>query len=179
MSKKYIKNSFKNKIFETLIRKKKNQIHNPDEIKKASLRLMLSKEEILELSFLNLVLNYPKFSESKIEDLSSLELNFKDNKVFLSELISSLLNENIKSRDDIKKKLSINFNNIINRIETYGNNKEITLNLDEEAYQNIFDDYLNEFNLINKNKEIALIESELAKNPSEKMYDKYISLKNS
>ena len=179
LSKKYIKNSFKNKIFETLIRKKKNQTHNPDEIKKASLRLMLSKEEILELSFLNLVLNYPKFSESKIEDLSSLELNFKDNKVFLSELISSLLNENIKSRDDIKKKLSINFNNIINRIETYGNNKEITLNLDEEAYQNIFDDYLNEFNLINKNKEIALIESELAKNPSEKMYDKYISLKNS
>ncbi|MDB3873302.1 DNA primase [Pelagibacteraceae bacterium] len=179
LSKKYIKNSFKNKIFETLIRKKKNQTHNPDEIKKASLRLMLSKEEILELSFLNLVLNYPKFSESKIEDLSSLELNFKDNKVFLSELISSLLNENIKSRDDIKKKLSINFNNIINRIETYGNNKEITLNLDEEAYQNIFDDYLNEFNIINKNKEIALIESELAKNPSEKMYDKYISLKNS
>ena len=179
LSKKYIKNSFKNKIFETLIRKKKNQTHNPDEIKKASLRLMLSKEEILELSFLNLVLNYPKFSESKIEDLSSLELNFKDNKVFLSELISSLLNENIKSRDDIKKKLSINFNNIINRIETYGNNKEITLNLDEKAYQNIFDDYLNEFNLINKNKEIALIESELAKNPSEKMYDKYISLKNS
>ena len=179
LSKKYIKNSFKNKIFETLIRKKKNQTHNPDEIKKASLRLMLSKEEILELSFLNLVLNYPKFSESKIEDLSSLELNFKDNKVFLSELISSLLNENIKSRDDIKKKLSINFNNIINRIETYGNNKEITLNLDEVAYQNIFDDYLNEFNLINKNKEIALIESELAKNPSEKMYDKYISLKNS
>ena len=179
LSKKYIKNSFKNKIFETLIRKKKNQTHNPDEIKKASLRLMLSKEEILELSFLNLVLNYPKFSESKIEDLSSLELNFKDNKVFLSELISSLLNENIKSRDDIKKKLSINFNNIINRIETYGNNKEITLNLDEETYQNIFDDYLNEFNLINKNKEIALIESELAKNPSEKMYDKYISLKNS
>ena len=179
LSKKYIKNSFKNKIFETLIRKKKNQTHNPDEIKKASLRLMLSKEEILELSFLNLVLNYPKFSESKIEDLSSLELNFKDNKVFLSELISSLLNENIKSREDIKKKLSINFNNIINRIETYGNNKEITLNLDEEAYQNIFDDYLNEFNLINKNKEIALIESELAKNPSEKMYDKYISLKNS
>ena len=179
LSKKYIKNSFKNKIFETLIRKKKNQTHNPDEIKKASLRLLLSKEEILELSFLNLVLNYPKFSESKIEDLSSLELNFKDNKVFLSELISSLLNENIKSRDDIKKKLSINFNNIINRIETYGNNKEITLNLDEEAYQNIFDDYLNEFNLINKNKEIALIESELAKNPSEKMYDKYISLKNS
>jgi DNA primase len=179
LSKKYIKNSFKNKIFETLIRKKKNQTHNPDEIKKASLRLMLSKEEILELSFLNLVLNYPKFSESKIEDLSSLELNFKDNKVFLSELISSLLNENIKSRDDIKKKLSINFNNIINRIETYGNNKEIPLNLDEEAYQNIFDDYLNEFNLINKNKEIALIESELAKNPSEKMYDKYISLKNS
>ena len=179
LSKKYIKNSFKNKIFETLIRKKKNQTHNPDEIKKASLRLMLSKEEILELSFLNLVLNYPKFSESKIEDLSSLELNFKDNKLFLSELISSLLNENIKSRDDIKKKLSINFNNIINRIETYGNNKEITLNLDEEAYQNIFDDYLNEFNLINKNKEIALIESELAKNPSEKMYDRYISLKNS
>ena len=179
LSKKYIKNSFKNKIFETLIRKKKNQTHNPDEIKKASLRLMLSKEEILELSFLNLVLNYPKFSESKIEDLSSLELNFKDNKVFLSELISSLLNENIKSIEDIKKKLSINFNNIINRIETYGNNKEITLNLDEEAYQNIFDDYLNEFNLINKNKEIALIESELAKNPSEKMYDKYISLKNS
>ena len=179
LSKKYIKNSFKNKIFETLIRKKKNQTHNPDEIKKASLRLMLSKEEILELSFLNLVLNYPKFSESKIEDLSSLELNFKDNKLFLSELISSLLNENIKSRDDIKKKLSINFNNIINRIETYGINKEITLNLDEEAYQNIFDDYLNEFNLINKNKEIALIESELAKNPSEKMYDKYISLKNS
>ena len=179
LSKKYIKNSFKNKIFETLIRKKKNQTHNPDEIKKASLRLMLSKEEILELSFLNLVLNYPKFSESKIEDLSSLELNFKDNKVFLSELISSLLNENIKSREDIKKKLSINFNNIINRIETYGNNKEITLNLDVEAYQNIFDDYLNEFNLINKNKEIALIESELAKNPSEKMYDKYISLKNS
>ena len=179
LSKKYIKNSFKNKIFETLIRKKKNQTHNPDEIKKASLRLLLSKEEILELSFLNLVLNYPKFSESKIEDLSSLELNFKDNKVFLSELISSLLNENIKSRDDIKKKLSINFNNIINRIETYGNNKEITLNLDVEAYQNIFDDYLNEFNLINKNKEIALIESELAKNPSEKMYDKYISLKNS
>ena len=179
LSKKYIKNSFKNKIFETLIRKKKNQTHNPDEIKKASLRLMLSKEEILELSFLNLVLNYPKFSESKIEDLSSLELNFKDNKVFLSELISSLLNENIKSREDIKKKLSINFNNIINRIETYGNNKEITLNLDEVAYQNIFDDYLNEFNLINKNKEIALIESELAKNPSEKMYDKYISLKNS
>ena len=179
LSKKYIKNSFKNKIFEKLIRKKKNQTYNPDEIKKASLRLMLSKEEILELSFLNLVLNYPKFSESKIEDLSSLELNFKDNKVFLSELISSLLNENIKSREDIKKKLSINFNNIINRIETYGNNKEITLNLDEEAYQNIFDDYLNEFNLINKNKEIALIESELAKNPSEKMYDKYISLKNS
>ena len=82
---------------------------NQDELKKASLRLMLTKEEIIELSLLNLILNYPDFSENKIEELSTIDFSFKDNEVFLSELISSLTNQNIRSKDNLIKKLEINF----------------------------------------------------------------------
>ena len=108
ISKKYIKNSFKNKIFVNLIKNKKNTFSNQSELKQASLRLMLTKEEIIELSLLNLILNYPNLSENKIEDLSAIEFSFKDNKNFLSELISSLTNENIRSKDNLVKKLQIN-----------------------------------------------------------------------
>ena len=105
ISKKYIKNSFKNKIFVNLIKNKKNTFSNQGELKQASLRLMLTKEEIIELSLLNLILNYPNLSENKIEDLSAIEFSFKDNKNFLSELISSLTNENIRSKDSSFKLL--------------------------------------------------------------------------
>ena len=179
ISKKYIKSAFKNKIFENILKKKNYNSQSQEEIKKASLRLMLSKEEIIELSFINLILNYPEFSAKKIEDISLLEFNFKENTVFISELINSLVNENIKTKEDLRKKLSINFDSLIKKIEMYSNNKSIISNLEEEAYSNFFDDYLNELNLIKKNKQISSFESELLKNPDETSYNHYLFLKNS
>ena len=43
----------------------------------------------------------------------------------------------------------------------------------------VLEDYLAELNLFKKNKELSSMESELVKNPSQDMYDRYISLKNS
>ena len=179
ISKKYIKNSFKNKIFVNLIKNKKNTFSNQGELKQASLRLMLTKEEIIELSLLNLILNYPNFSENKIEDLSAIEFSFKDNKNFLSELISSLTNENIRSKDDLVKKLQINHEGILKKISMYANNKSVISNLNEESFDSFFEDYFAEINLCKKNKELLSLESELVKNPNEDMYNRYISLKNS
>ena len=179
ISKKYIKNSFKNKIFVNLIKNKKNTFSNQGELKQASLRLMLTKEEIIELSLLNLILNYPNLSENKIEDLSAIEFSFKDNKNFLSELISSLTNENIRSKDNLVKKLQINHEGILKKISMYANNKSVISNLNEESFNSFFEDYFAEINLCKKNKELLSLESELVKNPNEDMYNRYISLKNS
>ena len=179
ISKKYIKNSFKNKIFVNLIKNKKNTFSNQGELKQLSLRLMLTKEEIIELSLLNLILNYPNLSENKIEDLSAIEFSFKDNKNFLSELISSLTNENIRSKDNLVKKLQINHEGILKKISMYANNKSVISNLNEESFNSFFEDYFAEINLCKKNKELLSLESELVKNPNEDMYNRYISLKNS
>ena len=179
ISKKYIKNSFKNKIFVNLIKNKKNTFSNQGELKQASLRLMLTKEEIIELSLLNLILNYPNLSENKIEDLSAIEFSFKDNKNFLSELISSLTNENIRSKDNLVKKLQINHEGILKKISMYANNKSVISSLNEESFNSFFEDYFAEINLCKKNKELLSLESELIKNPNEDMYNRYISLKNS
>ena len=179
ISKKYIKSAFKNKIFENIIKKKNYNSQSQEEIKKASLRLMLSKEEIVELSFINLILNYPEFSENKIEDISLLEFNFKESNIFISELINSLVNENIKTKEDLRKKLTINFASFIKKIEMYSNNKSIIVNLNEESYLNFFNDYVDELNVVKKNKQISSLESELLKNPDEASYNQYLSLKNS
>ena len=178
-SKKYIKNSFKNKIFENIIRKKNQNIQSREEIKRASVRLMFSKEEILELSLINLILNYPEFSESKIEDISLLDFNFKDNSIFLSELVNALVNENIKTKEDLRKKLIINFETLIKKIDMYSNNKGIIMNLNKESFNSFYNDYLDELSLIKKNKKLSSLESELAKNPDEAIYERYIALKNS
>ena len=178
-SKKYIKNSFKNKIFENIIRKKNQNIQSREEIKRASVRLMFSKEEILELSLINLILNYPEYSESKIEDISLLDFNFKDNSIFLSELVNALVNENIKTKEDLRKKLIINFETLIKKIDMYSNNKGIIMNLNKESFNSFYNDYLDELSLIKKNKKLSSLESELAKNPDEAIYERYIALKNS
>ena len=179
ISKKYIKNSFKNKIFQKLVRNKNYKSNNQEDIRKASVRLLLSKEEILELSLLNLFLKYPEFCKSKIEDLSSLEFNFSENKILLSELISSLMNESIKSKEELYKKLNIGFENLLKKINMYANNKSIISNLNEEMFASFMEDFVAELNLLKKNKELTSIESELAKNPNDITYDRYISLKNS
>ena len=179
ISKKYIKSAFKNKIFENIIKKKNYNSQSQEELKKASLRLMLSKEEIVELSFINLILNYPEFSENKIEDISLLEFNFKESAIFISELINSLVNENIKTKENLRKKLSVNFDSLIKKIEMYSNNKSIISKLEEESYSNFFNDYVEEINLAKKNKQISSLESELLKNPDEASYNQYLSLKNS
>ena len=140
---------------------------------------MLSKDEILELSLLNLFLKYPEFCKSKIEDLSSLEFNFSENKILLSELISSLMNESIKSKEELYKKLNIGFENLLKKINMYANNKSIISNLNEEMFASFMEDFVAELNLLKKNKELTSIESELAKNPNDITYDRYISLKNS
>ena len=179
ISKKYIKNAFKNKIFENLIKNKNNNFLNQEELKKASLRLMLTKEEIIELSLLNLILNYPNFSENKIEELSTIDFSFKENKDFLSELISSLANQNILSKDNLIKKLEINYDALLKKINMYANNKSIINNLDQNSFSSFFEDYLSELNLFKKNKELSKLESDLVKNLNQDMYDRYISLKNS
>ena len=136
---------------------------------------MLTKEEIIELSLLNLILNYPDFSENKIEELSTIDFSFKDNENFLSELISSLTNQNIRSKDNLIKKLEINFDTLLKKINMYANNKSIINNLDQNSFSSFFEDYLAELNLFKKNKELSNLESELVKNPSQDMYDRYIS----
>jgi len=178
-SKKYIKNAFKNKIFEKIIKKKNQNSQNQEEIKKASLRLMLSRDEIIELSLINLILSYPEFSENKVEDISLLEFNFKENAIFVSELINSLVNENINTKEDLRKKLIINFEPLIKKIDMYSNNKSIIANLNEESYSNFYNDYVDELNIIKKNQQVLSLESELLKNPSEASYNQYLSLKNS
>tara|TARA_Y100001935_G_C16847795_1_gene287140 strand:- start:85 stop:507 length:423 start_codon:yes stop_codon:yes gene_type:complete len=140
---------------------------------------MLTKEEIIELSLLNLILNYPDFSEVKIEELSMIDFSFKDNKDFLSELISSLTNQNIRSKDNLVKRLEINFDELLKKINMYANNKSIISNLDQDSFNSFFEDYLVELNLSKKNKELSNLESELVKNPDQDIYDRYISLKNS
>ena len=162
-----------------MIKKKNNNLSNQEALKKASLRLMLTKVEIIELSLLNLILNYPDFSEIKIEELSTIDFSFKDNKVFLSELISSLTNQNIRSKDNLVKRLEINFDELLKKINMYANNKSIISNLDQDSFNSFFEDYLVELNLSKKNKELSNLESELVKNPDQDIYDRYISLKNS
>ena len=61
----------------------------------------------------------------------------------------------------------------------YANNKSIINNLDQNSFNSFFEDYLVELNLFKKNKELSNLESELVKNPSQDMYDRYILLKNS
>ena len=178
-SKKYIKNAFKNKIFEKIIKKKNQNFQNQEEIKKASLRLMLSRDEIIELSLINLILSYPEFSENKVEDISLLEFNFKENAIFVSELINSLVNENINTKEYLRKKLIINFEPLIKKIDMYSNNKSIIANLNEESYSNFYNDYVDELNIIKKKQQVSSLESELLKNPSEASYNQYLSLKNS
>ena len=82
-------------------------------------------------------------------------------------------------KEDLRKKLTINFASFVKKIEMYSNNKSIIVNLNEESYSNFFNDYVDELNVAKKNKQISSLESELLKNPDEASYNQYLSLKNS
>ena len=53
------------------------------------------------------------------------------------------------------------------------------MNLNKESFNSFYNDYLDELSLIKKNKKLSSLESELAKNPDEAIYERYIALKNS
>lgn len=178
-SQKYLRSAFKNKIFENLIKKGKAKKSNSTELKQANMRLMLSKKEITELSLFNLILNFPEMSENKIEDISNLEFDNEENKQFSQELINSLINDKTLNANDLKKKMSLNFENIINKIQMFANNKEVLNNISQDSCTAIIDDYLNQMISYQKEKELTVIEAELAKNPSDSAYNRYLSLKNS
>ncbi len=178
ISKKYFISSFKEKIFTNLIRKKSKNINSSNEIKSASLRLLLNKEELLELSLFNLILEYPLFSASKIEELSNMQFSSLNINSFIAEYIDCVLNDKLKDKESLYEKININFSNILNKIEKYANNKQIIKNLDKERFYIFFDDYITELKNIKKNNEaISLAEKEILENPNESSFEKLVNLK--
>ncbi len=178
ISKKYFISSFKEKIFTNLIRKKSKNINSSNEIKSASLRLLLNKEELLELSLFNLILEYPLFSASKIEELSNMQFSSLNINSFIAEYIDCVLNDKLKDKESLHEKININFSNILNKIEKYANNKQIIKNLDKERFYIFFDDYITELKNIKKNNEaISLAEKEILENPNESSFEKLVNLK--
>ena len=178
--KKYYKGFFKNKIFENLIKKNKNNLNKFQISNKFDIdRLEMSELEVKEFSLCQLLIKFPKLLEKNIERISEIDLSLELTKKIRTTLLDISLNGDNCNYEKIKEiLLSANIQNIGTFLKFVDANSFMT-NVDADTFVSLIEDYELQLKKIQKDKKIEELEKSFSSNMSEHALDELISLKNS
>ena len=113
-----------------------------------SIKLSLPESEIRELSFLNILINYPEFSERKIEEISNIQFINDYLNEFIRDFIDLLSSNKFDSKQAFLSSLKLNNSSVIEKIVNNSTNNILTTKLSEDE----FNQMLEEINKISKLK---------------------------
>jgi len=178
--KKYYKGFFKNKIFENLIKKNKNNLNKFQISNKFDIdRLEMSELEVKEFSLCQLLIKFPKLLEKNIERISEIDLSLELTKKIRATLLDISLNGDNCNYEKIKEiLLGANIQNIGTFLKFVDANSFMT-NVDADTFVSLIEDYELQLKKIQKDKKIEELEKSFTSNMSEQALDELISLKNS
>ena len=178
--KKYYKGFFKNKIFESLIKKNKNKLNKFQISSKFDIdRLEMSELEVKEFSLCQLLIKFPKLLEKNIERISEIDLSLELTKKIRTALLDISLNGSNCNYEKMKEiLLGANIQNIGTFLKFVDANSFMT-NVDADTFVSLIEDYELQLKKIQKDKKIEELEKSFSSNMSEQALDELISLKNS
>ena len=158
--KKFYRSYFKNKIFNDVIRNQKNKSASQKLIN-TSIKLSLPESEIRELSFLNILINYPEFSESKIEEISNIKFINDYLNEFTRNFIDLLSSNKFDSKQAFLSSLKLNNQSVIEKIVNNSTNNILTTKLNEDEFNQIFLEEINKISKLKLKLKLKTIENKL------------------
>ncbi len=135
----------------------------------------LSKTQIIELSILFILLNFPNISSKKLEELSELEFASEQNEKLKSFLVTILSEDgDIKQKKDL---IANEYNKLIEEIENNSNIILLTKGKNDQDIIELLDELIVEFKEQSDLKKIESLEKKLINNLDENSYSELIKLK--
>ncbi len=157
---KFFKSYFKNKIFNEIIRVKKfKKLSN--ELKESSIKLSMPENEIREISFLNILIHYPKFSERKIEEISQLDFVTQNLNPFKNDFVNLLSFGQYDTNEILLSKLRDKYPEIMDKIQNSSSNKVMLNKFNENDFDKVFVEQLKLISKLKMKQKLKTIENKL------------------
>ncbi len=141
-------------------------------------RNKFSERVLKEYSIFYLIINNLNYFQDKIEHIAEIE--FSDNLFnnFKKQIISYCIADKTNIKDKLDNKdFDGKYSEMINNINKFAPVKSITENKGENDLLNIFQEIIDEIKQIELNNKIERLETKVAKEMDQKLYDELLSLK--
>ena len=135
-----------------------------------------TKIQIIEFSLLYIILNYPKVSSNKLEELSNMDFLDQKNQKLKQDIVNNLLERS--NQNDTNFTVSNKFKTIIEEINELSNIKLITINKTDKYILDLLDELIQDHKDQSNLKKIESLEKKLINNLDENSYSELIKLKN-
>jgi DNA primase len=135
-----------------------------------------TKIQIIEFSLLYIILNYPKVSSNKLEELSNMDFLDQKNQKLKQDIVNHLLERS--NQNDTNFTVSNKFKTIIEEINELSNIKLITINKTDKDILDLLDELIQDHKDQSNLKKIESLEKKLINNLDENSYSELIKLKN-
>ena len=157
---KFYKSYFKNKIFNEIIRSKKyKKLSN--ELKVSNIKLSMPENEIREISFLNILIHYPQFSERKIEEISQLDLVTQNLNLFKDYFVKLLSSGQYYTKEILLSQLKGKYPETMDKIENSSFNKMMLNKFNENDFDKVFIEQLKLISKLKMKQKLKTIENKL------------------
>ena len=135
-----------------------------------------TKIQIIEFSLLYIILNHPKVSSNKLEELSNMDFLDQKNQKLKQDIVDHLLERS--NQNDKNFTVSSKFKTIIEEINELSNIKLITINKTDKDILDLLDELIQDHRDQSNLKKIESLEKKLINNLDENSYSELIKLKN-
>ena len=135
-----------------------------------------TKIQIIEFSLLYIILNHPKVSSNKLEELSNMDFLDQKNQKLKQDIVNHLLERS--NQNDTNFTVSNKFKTIIEEINELSNIKLITINKTDKDILDLLDELIQDHKDQSNLKKIESLEKKLINNLDENSYSELIKLKN-
>ena len=135
-----------------------------------------TKIQIIEFSLLYIILNHPKVSSNKLEELSNMDFLDQKNQKLKQDIVNYLLERS--NQNDTNFTVSNKFKTIIEEINELSNIKLITINKTDKDILDLLDELIQDHKDQSNLKKIESLEKKLINNLDENSYSELIKLKN-
>ena len=135
----------------------------------------LSKNQIIELSIIFIILNFADLAIKKTKELYELNFLTEKNEGLKNKIITSL-NERVKI-DDFKRNLEKEYKQILKEIEENSNIHVIVKNKTDQDILDLLEELIKDYKDQQNLKKIESLEQELINNLDENSYSELIKLK--
>ena len=157
---KFYKSYFKNKIFNEIIRSKKYKKLSND-LKVSNIKLSMPENEIREISFLNILIHYPQFSERKIEEISQLDLVTQNLNLFKDYFVKLLSSGQYYTKEILLSQLKGKYPETMDKIENSSFNKMMLNKFNENDFDKVFIEQLKLISKLKMKQKLKTIENKL------------------